>query len=136
MLVINHGWRERERERWIRSFYFPVIHLPNTIFDHSAENCGCPEKHFVDGQICPTTLCIRKIMLTLFTFYLNIIFCVLSVVHCSLIVFQDEKQEATSRSLRPAALSSSLKGHSTILSSSLRSDTLCEYLYTLKVLTA
>ena len=45
-------------------------------------------------------------------------------------VFQDEKLDATSRSLRLAALSSSIKGPNTFLSSSLRSDTLCEYLYT------
>lgn len=37
---------------------------------------------------------------------------------------RDEKLDATSRSLRLAALSSSIKGSSTFLSSSLRSDTL------------
>lgn len=38
--------------------------------------------------------------------------------------YRDEKLDATSRSLRLAALSSSIKGPSTFLSSSLRSDTL------------
>ncbi|KAK2856502.1 hypothetical protein Q5P01_005237 [Channa striata] len=38
--------------------------------------------------------------------------------------YQDEKLDATSRSRRLAALSSSIKGHNTFLSSSLRSDTL------------
>ncbi|XP_078130958.1 centrosomal protein of 128 kDa isoform X3 [Sander vitreus] len=38
--------------------------------------------------------------------------------------YRDEKLDATSRSLRLAALSSSIKGSSTFLSSSLRSDTL------------
>lgn len=44
-------------------------------------------------------------------------------------VFQDEKLDAASRSLRLAALSSSIKGHSTLLSSWPGSDVLCEYLY-------
>lgn len=43
-------------------------------------------------------------------------------------MFQDEKLDGTSRSLRLAALSSSIKGPSTSLSSSLRSHTLCKYL--------
>ncbi|XP_051264887.1 centrosomal protein of 128 kDa isoform X2 [Dicentrarchus labrax] len=40
--------------------------------------------------------------------------------------YRDEKLDATSRSLRLAALSSSIKGPGTFLSSSLRSDTLCD----------
>uniref|UniRef100_A0A3B4TUE3 Centrosomal protein 128 n=1 Tax=Seriola dumerili TaxID=41447 RepID=A0A3B4TUE3_SERDU len=44
--------------------------------------------------------------------------------------YRDEKMDTTSRSLRLAALSSSIKGPSTYLSSSMRFDTLCEYLYT------
>lgn len=77
---------------------------------------------------------------------LHILICLSCNVHCSHTVlltecfqprrwlcppvFQDEKLDATSRSLKLAALSSSIKGPSTFLSSTLRSDTLCEYLYT------
>uniref|UniRef100_A0A3B3Z824 Centrosomal protein 128 n=1 Tax=Periophthalmus magnuspinnatus TaxID=409849 RepID=A0A3B3Z824_9GOBI len=43
--------------------------------------------------------------------------------------YREEKLDATSRSLRLAALSSSIKGPGAFLSSSLRSDSLCGYLY-------
>lgn len=58
-------------------------------------------------------------------FFVNLVCSLHSRYH--VLLFQHEKLDATSRSLKLAALSSTIKGSSTFLSSSLRSDTLCEY---------
>uniref|UniRef100_A0A3Q4HQD9 Centrosomal protein 128 n=1 Tax=Neolamprologus brichardi TaxID=32507 RepID=A0A3Q4HQD9_NEOBR len=80
-----------------------------------------PEKqllmeNFRDLESC----CVRLVL-----FVVNLVCSLHSRYH--FLLFQHEKLDATSRSLKLAALSSTIKGSGTFLSSSLRSDTLCEY---------
>ncbi|XP_035764563.1 centrosomal protein of 128 kDa [Neolamprologus brichardi] len=65
----------------------------------------------------PKSCCVRLVL-----FVVNLVCSLHSRYH--FLLFQHEKLDATSRSLKLAALSSTIKGSGTFLSSSLRSDTL------------